>query len=99
MPQTTGGAHTHPHAHPHTGSAQHNHVTGGGGHTSRRDFLGVLMGGILAGSSLLELAFHRAAWARAAAPRADALFHIQKVTDGIYFARARPQAMINCNAA
>lgn len=57
------------------------------------------MGGVLAGSSLLELAFHRAAWARAAAPGAESLFHIQKVADGIYFAQARPQAMLNCNAA
>jgi hypothetical protein len=36
--------------------------------TSRRDFLRVLMGGALAGASILELAYHRAAWARAAAP-------------------------------
>jgi len=60
----------------------------------------VLMGGALAGASILELAYHRAAWARAAAPNADAsLFDIQKVANGIYFAHARPQAMINCNAA
>jgi glyoxylase-like metal-dependent hydrolase (beta-lactamase superfamily II) len=58
------------------------------------------MGGALAGASILELAYHRAAWARAAAPNADAnLFDIQKVANGIYFAYARPQAMINCNAA
>ena len=77
----------------------HNHVAGDG-YTSRRDFLRVLMGGALAGASILELAYHRAAWARAAAPNADAsLFDIQKVANGIYFAHARPQAMINCNAA
>jgi glyoxylase-like metal-dependent hydrolase (beta-lactamase superfamily II) len=58
------------------------------------------MGGALSGSSILELAYHRAAWARAAAPTADTnLFNIQKVANGIYFAQARPQAMINSNAA
>jgi cyclase len=58
------------------------------------------MGGALAGGSILELAYHRAAWARAAAPTADTnLFNIQKVANGIYFAQARPQAMINSNAA
>jgi glyoxylase-like metal-dependent hydrolase (beta-lactamase superfamily II) len=63
---------------------------------TRRDFLRVL----LAGASILELAYHRAAWARAAAPSsAPALFDIQKVGNGIYFAFARPQAEINCNAA
>jgi cyclase len=73
----------------------HNHVA----HHSRRDFLR-LMSSTLAGASLLELAYHRAAWARAAAPASDdPLFTIQKVTDGIYFAHAHPQAMINCNAA
>src|ERR1700678_1679342 len=84
----------HSHHHPHS----HNHVVSGP--TSRRDFLRALMGGALAGASILELAYHRAAWARAAAPNADAnLFDIQKVANGIYFAYARPQAMINCNAA
>jgi len=63
---------------------------------TRRDFLRVL----LAGASILELAYHRAAWARAAAPSsAPALFDIQKVGNGVYFAFARPQAEINCNAA
>jgi hypothetical protein len=48
----------------------------------------------------LELAYHRAAWARAAAPGSDSnLFDIQQVANGIYFALARPQAMLNCNAA
>jgi cyclase len=89
------GHHSHPHhRHPHP----HNHVVDGP--TSRRDFLRVLMGGALAGASILELAWHRAAWARAAAPSTDPnLFDIQKVADGVYFARARPQAMLNCNAA
>jgi glyoxylase-like metal-dependent hydrolase (beta-lactamase superfamily II) len=58
------------------------------------------MGGALAGASILELAWHRAAWASAAAPSSEPnLFDIQKVADGIYFARAHPQAMLNCNAA
>lgn len=66
---------------------------------SRRDFLRVLMGGALAGASILELAFHRAAWARAALDPDSKLFDIEKAAEGIYFAQARPQAMINCNAA
>jgi cyclase len=54
----------------------------------------------LAGASLLELAHYRAAWARAMAPRTDAqLFDIEKVADGTYFAKARPGAVTNCNAA
>jgi glyoxylase-like metal-dependent hydrolase (beta-lactamase superfamily II) len=57
------------------------------------------MGGTLAGASILELAYHRAAWARAAADPESKLFDIEKVADGIYFAQARPQAMINCNAS
>jgi cyclase len=92
-------AHGHSHRHDHAHSDPHNHVAGDG-HTSRRDFLRVLMGGALAGASILELAYHRAAWARAAAPNSDSnLFDIQKVADDVYFAHARPQAMINCNAA
>jgi hypothetical protein len=84
--------HDHAHSHPHT----HNHA----GHTSRRDFLRVMMGSALAGASILELAYYRAAWARAAAPSSDSnLFEIQKVANGIYFAQARPQAMLNSNAA
>jgi cyclase len=84
--------HTKGHHHPHTHSVD--------SQTTRRDFLRVLIGGALAGSSILELAYHRAAWARAAAPIADTtLFNIQKVANGIYFAQARPQAMINSNAA
>ena len=68
-------------------------------HPSRRDFLRVLMGGALAGASILELAYHRAAWARSAADSGSKLFDIEKAAEGIYFAQARPQAMINCNAA
>jgi cyclase len=57
------------------------------------------MGGALAGASILELAHHRAAWARAAQPDAGPkLFDIEKAADGIYFAQARAQALTNCNA-
>jgi cyclase len=86
-------AHSHTHHHH---SHSHNHVEL---HT-RRDFLRLLMGGTLAGASVVELAWHRAAWARAtAAPADDKLFDLEKAADGVYFAMARPQAMINCNAA
>jgi len=88
--------HTHHHHHPHA----RNHVEPERSHTSRRDFLRVLMGGALAGASVMELAWHRAAWARAAGPAADAkLFDLEKAADGVYFAKARAQAMINCNGA
>lgn len=92
--------HSHSHAHPHAEvhSRSYNHDVGGG-HSSRRDFLRA-MGGTLAGASILELAYHRAAWARAAAPVSEQkLFDIQKVANGVYFAHARPQAVLNCNAA
>jgi glyoxylase-like metal-dependent hydrolase (beta-lactamase superfamily II) len=86
-------AHAH-HGHTHS----HNHVDKHP--SSRRDFLRLLMGGTLAGASVVELAWHRAAWARATAtPADDRLFDLQKAADGVYFALARPQAMINCNAA
>jgi cyclase len=89
------GDHSHSH-HSHS----HNHAVTRDGLFSRRDFFRVLMGGALSGASILEIAYHRAAWARAAAPGADSnLFSIQKVANNVYFARARPQAMINCNAA
>src|SRR4051794_36351842 len=81
------------HSHPHPQS--HNHVS-----PSRRDFLRVLMGGALAGASVVELAWHRAAWARSAEATPGAnLFDLEKAADGVYFAKARPQAMINCNGA
>ena len=68
--------------------------------STRRDFFRMLIGGPLAGASILELAWHRAAWARALAPPAAAsLFDIEKVNEGIYFAQARPQAEVNCNSA
>jgi cyclase len=88
----------HAHSHNHDHSHPHSHPPGG--QTSRRDFLRVLTGGVLAGASILELAYYRAAWARAAAPDADGnLFDLQKVADGVFFAHAHPQALINCNAA
>jgi cyclase len=68
--------------------------------SSRRDFFAVAFGGVLAGASVIEEAFLRATWARAQAPGASTnLFTIEKVTDGVYAALARPQIMINCNAA
>jgi len=54
----------------------------------------------MAGASVLEMGFFRAAVARAQAPNAAAqLFDIQKIADGVYFALAHPQAFTNCNAA
>ena len=70
----------------------HNHT--------RRDFFSTLLGRTLAGASILELAWHRAAWAQAMSATASTqLFDIEKAADGVYFAHARPQAEINCNAA
>jgi cyclase len=67
---------------------------------SRRDFFTRTFGGVLAGASLLEEAFLRATWARAQSPGASTnLFTIEKVTDGVYAALARPQVLTNCNAA
>ena len=78
---------------------RHNHDEPGRSQTSRRDFLRVLMGGALAGASTMELACHRAAWANAA-PISDArLFDVQQAAPGVFFALARPQAEVNCNAA
>jgi cyclase len=78
----------------------HGHAAGSAGRSSRRDFFRVLMGGALAGASVLELAYHRAAWARAAAGGSEGnLFDLQPAANGVFFAQARVQAMINCNAA
>ncbi len=52
--------HAHSHGHSH-GNMVH-------AHTSRRDFFSRLLGGTLAGASVLEQGFFRAAWARAQAP-------------------------------
>ena len=88
------------HEHTHAPRHSHNHVEPERNPASRRDFLRVLMGGALAGASVMELAWHRAAWARTAGPAADnKLFDLEKAADGVYFAKARPQAMINCNGA
>ena len=58
------------------------------------------MGGALAGVSVIELAYHRAAWARAALPDVGPnLFDLEKVAEGVYLAQARPQTMINSNSA
>ncbi|HEY1242736.1 MAG TPA: MBL fold metallo-hydrolase [Bryobacteraceae bacterium] len=66
---------------------------------SRRDFFSRSFGGILAGATVLEMAFFRANWARAQARTAGSeLFTIEKVADGVYAALAKPQIMTNCNA-
>ena len=73
-------------------------------HPSRRSFLGRLLSGLagasVAESVLLETSIVRAALARAQAPAAAGLklFDIEKITDGIYAAIARPAAVVNCNA-
>ena len=89
----------HTHFHNHSSSQSYNHAHPHEAHPSRRDFLRALMGGALAGASILELAYHRAAWARADTDSGSKLFDIEKAADGVYFAQARPQAMINCNAS
>ena len=104
MCQNAHGKHSHhQHPHVHNNEAAHGHERNhdsGHDHTSRRNFFRTLLGGALAGASVMELAFHRAAWAAAAPATSDAdLFEIQKAAPGVYFAHARPQAMINCNAA
>lgn len=67
---------------------------------SRRDFFHQVLGGALAGASVLEIGFFQAAMARAQAPASSGrLFDIQKVADGVYCALAHPQALTNCNAA
>jgi cyclase len=69
-------------------------------HPSRRDFFRRLTRTTLRGASVLELAYYRAAWARGLAPVSDShLFDIERVAEGVYLARARVQAQINCNAA
>jgi cyclase len=96
-------ANLHSHSHSHPGHHDHGHDRGaaqGSNGTSRRDFLRLVTGGAIAGASLLELGYYRAAWARAAAPSTDGnLFDLQKVADGVFFAHAHPRALINCNAA
>ena len=82
--------------HAHFTPSRQNHAEPG----SRRDFLRMLMGTALTGASVMELAWHRAAWASAAAPQAMGnLFDLQKAAEGVFFAHAHPQAQVNCNAA
>jgi len=67
---------------------------------TRRDLFHQVLGGALAGASVLELGFFRATWARAQSYRATTrLFELQKVADGVYAALAHPAAITNCNAA
>src|SRR5215469_14354246 len=67
---------------------------------SRRDLFKRTFGSILAGGSLIEQAFVRATWARAQSSGATTnLFTIERVSDGVYAALAKPQIMTNCNAA
>jgi cyclase len=83
-----------------TNQQSHANAHTGHGHSSRRDFFQQLVGGAMAGATVLEMGFFRAAIARAQAPAATArLFDIQKIADGVYFALAHPQAITNCNAA
>lgn len=89
--------HGHHHTHPHAQAC--NHVEPEQTHPSRREVLRVLMGGALAGASVLEVAWHRAALARAASPADNKLFDLERAADGVYFAKARAQAVINCNGA
>jgi len=66
---------------------------------SRRGFMSALLGSGLAGASLLEVSIVRAAYARAQAATAGGkLFDIEKVTDSVYLAVARPAVVGNCNA-
>src|SRR5271165_5584774 len=83
------------HSHSHVG-----HSLAAQSQGSRRDFLHRALGGAMAGASVLEMGFFRAAVARAQSTNATAnLFDIQKVANGVYCAVAHPQAFTNCNAA
>jgi cyclase len=67
---------------------------------SRRGFLRTSLGACWTGAALLEQSVFRAAHARALAPGAsEQLFNIERVAPGVYAAIARPQVMLNCNAA
>src|SRR3982751_2521020 len=67
---------------------------------SRRGFLRATLGACWTGAALLEQSVFRANQARAqAAAGLPSLFDIQKVADGIYAALAKPEALLNCNAA
>jgi cyclase len=98
-PGSPSQAHPDAHAH-HSANHAHSHVRTER-LSSRRDFLRSLMGTTLAGASMVELGWHRGAWARAAAHGSDArLFDLHRAAEGVFLAQARPQsrAMINCNA-
>ncbi len=67
---------------------------------TRRGFLRSALGTCWTGAALLEQAVFRATQARAQArPNLPSLFDIQKVAPGVYGAVAKPEAVINCNAA
>jgi cyclase len=83
----------------HASSRPHNHAHANDARHSRRDFFHFLMGGSLAGASFLELAYYRAAWARSGSASETKLFDIERAAEGVYFAQARPQVLVNCNAA
>ena len=99
--------HTHDgHTHTHTRDDAHAHNHEASNHdsgrdkTSRRDFMRVLMGGALAGASALEARLPSCSLGtlRATNERRNPL-RSRKAADGVYFAHARPQTVINCNAA
>jgi glyoxylase-like metal-dependent hydrolase (beta-lactamase superfamily II) len=67
---------------------------------SRRGFLKRTLGACWTGAALMEQAVFRANHARAqAVDGLPTLFDIEKVADGIYAAIARPETLLNCNAA
>ncbi len=67
---------------------------------SRRGFLKKTLGTCWTGAALMEQAVFRATHARAqAVDGLPTLFDIEKVADGIYAAIARPETLLNCNAA
>ena len=85
--------HHHHHSH-----HSHNHSTPP--KQTRRHFLSSVLGAGLAGATLVEVSFIRAALARAQSRQASTdLFDIEQVTDGVFCAVARPATMINCNAS
>jgi cyclase len=88
--------HSHHHLHGQHPPERHHHAR-----ATRRDFFAQMLGGAIASVSILELAFNRAAWARALAPRVAGpqLFDIEKVADGVYLAVARVRRMINSSSA
>jgi cyclase len=111
-PHDHSHAHAHHHHHPHEHKHSHSHTHSHDDHShpeqlglihgakhNRRDFL-QLLGGAMAGASVLELGFFRATVARAQSHTSTKnLFDIQKVADGVYAALAHPAAITNCNAA